>query len=78
MLPTMMRRLLLLVFLAGAAAAHGQAPFSHKTPQSVYADSRGLFDRALYAPAAEGFDHVLQQMDAQTDLAEQAAFFKAI
>ena len=73
-----MRRLLLLVFLAGAAAAHGQAPFSHKTPQSVYADSRGLFDRALYAPAAEGFDHVLQQMDAQTDLAEQAAFFKAI
>lgn len=73
-----MRRLLLLVFLAGAAAAHGQAPFSHTTPQSVYAESRGLFDRSLYAPAAEGFDHVLQQVDAQTDLAEQAAFFKAI
>ena len=78
MLPTMMRRLLLLVFLAGAAAAHGQAPFSHTTPQSVYADSRGLFDRALYSPAAEGFAQVLQQVDAQTDLAEQAAFFKAI
>jgi hypothetical protein len=75
MLPTMMRRLLLLVFLAGAAAAHGQAPFSHTTPQSVYADSRGLFDRALYSPAAEGFAQVLQQVDAQTDLAEQAAFF---
>ena len=78
MLLTMMRRLFLILCLVGAAAAHGQAPFSHATPTSRYADSRALFDRALYAPAAEGFDIVLSQMDPQTDLAEQAAFFRSI
>jgi len=74
----MMRRLLLLVLLVIAAAVHGQAPFSHATPQSIYADSRGLFDRSLYTPAAEGFSEVLARVDAQSDLAEQAAFFKAL
>ena len=73
-----MRRLLLLVLLVIAAAVHGQAPFSHATPQSIYADSRGLFDRSLYTPAAEGFSEVLARVDAQSDLAEQAAFFKAL
>ncbi len=58
--------------------ASGQAPFSHATPQSFYADSRALFDRGLYGPAAEGFRRVIRSVDVETDIAEQSNFFRVL
>ena len=69
---TMMRRFFILNFFLLAFAASGQAPFSHHTPQYAYAESRALFDRALYAPAAEGFRKVISLVDSETDLSEQS------
>ena len=58
--------------------ACGQAPFSHHTPQNIYAESRELFDRAMYSPAAEGFRDVISKVDSETDLAEQSSFFSVL
>jgi len=44
-------------------------------PQNIYAESRELFDRAMYSPAAEGFQNVISKVDSETDLAEQSSFF---
>ena len=72
----MMRRFFILNFFLLAFIASGQAPFSHHTPQYTYAESRALFDRSLYAPAAEGFRKVISLVDSETDLSEQSNFFK--
>ena len=71
----MIRRLFILNFFLHAYLACGQAPFSHHTPQNIYAESRELFDRAMYSPAAEGFQNVIRKVDSETDLAEQSSFF---
>lgn len=75
---TMMRRFFILNFFLLAFTASGQAPFSHHTPQYTYAESRALFDRSLYAPAAEGFRKVISLVDSETDLSEQSNFFKVL
>ena len=71
----MIRRLFILNFFLHAYLACGQAPFSHHTPQNIYAESRELYDRAMYSPAAEGFQNVISKVDSETDLAEQSSFF---
>ncbi len=68
--------LLLASLLSFTSAA--QAHFPNQTPEADYAESRSLYDRALYSSASEGFQSILRRVDKQTDLAEQSHCYKVL